>query len=307
MSELKRLAEWKVAENEIDHLGHMNMQFYGRRAEQGCAGIFKTLGLGAGELDGAGLITAAVDQHTMYRREQLVNSSLSIAGGVAAADANQITVYQEMSNDVTGDLAATFLFTLQLKDRATRHSITVPDAAVRAATVRLVKAPARSQPRSVPLGGVGAHLTIDDFVRAGVESHVRREIEAKDCDEYGFLTSARPYRMPPNTRQSQGVMDLVWGSVEGFAWPALEARTLTRKSARNGDVLDTYTALLSVTHKIIQWGAWTFEARSKELVSVNQQANIFFDVTARQTHDMPTDVRARLSTLARPELLPKQR
>lgn len=305
MTELARLAGWTVPEDEIDRLGHMNIQFYGLRAALGCGRMLERIGLGPPELAARGLTVSTVDQHTMYRREQLANSPLSIFGGVAAAGPERIAVYLEIRNDRTGDLAATFLSSLQLQDRATRMELRFPDALVEAANARQATPPARSQPRSLPLERMAADLTTGDLARAGVESHLRRVVGAADCDADGFVRPAQPRRIGAATPPSQGVMDQVWHCVDGFAWPALEARTLTLASPRLGDVLDTYTALLAVTHKILQWGTWVFEARSGQLVSVSRQVNIFFDVAARQTRDLPADVQARLSALARPALAPK--
>jgi acyl-CoA thioesterase FadM len=151
---------------------------------------------------------------------------------------------------------------------------------------------------------MGAELTVADFRRAGVAPHLRREITAALCDADGFLAPVAPKLGKPDEPWDQGVMDQVWGSVEGFVWPALEMRVLTRRTPRQGDVLETYAALLNVSHKIIHSGVWVFEARSQALVSVSHQVNIFFRLATRRPQDMAPETRERLSRLVTPGLIP---
>jgi acyl-CoA thioesterase FadM len=301
---LTPLAEWNVPQDEIDHLGHMSTLFYAQRAEQGVARIVEQLGGAPGELAAAGLIAAVVDQHTHFRREQLAGAPLTLAGGVVAQSAERIDLYQEMANAGTGEAAAMFRSGVQLRHRATRLPASIPAPWLEAAAARPIEPPARSRPRSLPLERMGADLTLDDFARAGIASHQRREITAEICDADGFLAPAPPRLVGAKGPYNQGVMDQVWGAAAGFVWPALEMRTLSPRAARQGDVLDVYTALLSVSHKIIHSGIWVFEARSSALVSVSHQVNIFFKLSTRRPQDMPADLRERLTGLAHPELLP---
>jgi acyl-CoA thioesterase FadM len=150
---------------------------------------------------------------------------------------------------------------------------------------------------------MGADLAPADFARLGIAAHLRREIASEECDADGFFAPSPPKITARNGVYNQGIMDQVWGTVPGFAWPALEMRTLMPRTPRRGDVLETYSALLSVGHKVMQSGFWTFEARSGALVAVMQQVNIFFELAARRAQDMPADVRERLTRLATPGLI----
>ena len=151
---------------------------------------------------------------------------------------------------------------------------------------------------------MGAGLTLEDFARAGIASHLRREITPQVCDADGIWAPPRPRKWAGvGGSPSQGVMDEIWGSVPGFVWPALEMRILTRGPVRQGDVLESYTALITVSHKIMHSGIWVFEATSRRLVSVIHQVNIFFNFETRRPQDMPAEVRARLERLARPQIM----
>jgi acyl-CoA thioesterase FadM len=302
MTELTRLDAWSVPQDEIDHLGHMSTLFYAQRADQGAARMLELLGAAPGALAQAGLTAAVVDRHTHFRREQLAGAPLTLAGGVAAASPARIDLYQEMANARTGEPVAMFRSGVQLQRRDTREPASLPAQWLAAATARLVQPPARSLPRSLPMERMGADLTLADFARVGIASHLRREITAEACDADGFLVPPPPKLVSGTRFYNQGVMDEVWTAVPGFVWPALEMRMLGLRAPRQGDVLDTYTALLSISHKIMQSGIWVFEARSQALVQVIHQVNIFFNLGVRRPQDMPAQVRERLGRLACPEL-----
>jgi acyl-CoA thioesterase FadM len=260
-----------------------------------------------GALAEAGLVATVADRHTHFRREQLEGAPLSLVGGVCAAEPQRLELYQEMTNTATGESSAMFRTAIRLRHVATREPAPFPSAWLEAAAGRLIPAPTRSQPRTLALDRMGADLTPEDFARVGLTSHVSREITAKDCDAQGFYVPPPPTLIRPAEGWNQGVMDHVWGAVPGHAWPALEMRVLTPRIPRQGDVLQSYTALLSAGHKIIQSGTWVFEARTGALTSVHQQVTAFFDLSTRKTLDMPVDLRARLAELATPDLLARRR
>ena len=154
---------------------------------------------------------------------------------------------------------------------------------------------------------------MDDFARVGIKSHLRREITAEECDADGFFVPPPPPTSAPlgvpgpggigGRTSTQGVMDNVWGSVPNFVWPTLEQRTLALRTPRRGDQLDSYTALVSVSDKVIVSGTWVFEAGGGALTTVNHQVNIFFNFETRRPEPMPPPVRARIAGLATPGLL----
>ncbi|MDB5448595.1 MAG: hypothetical protein JWQ97_3912 [Phenylobacterium sp.] len=305
MNGLTRLAEWTVPDDEIDHLGHMSALFYGVRARQGAAAMLANLCAGAAELEAAGLVIGLADHHTLFRREQMAASPLQLSGAVTGVAERRIELYQEMGHAGAGELAAMFNSGIELRDRATRRPVVIPAPCLEAARARQVEPTHRSQPRTLTLASMGAELTLADFRRVGIASHMRRKIRPEDCDELGFYAPPPPRIFWTKESSNQGVMDGVWGSVPGFVWPSMEMRTMEFAPIRAGDVLDSYTALISVGHKVIHSGVWVFEALSGALVSTNHQVNIFFNFETRRAQDMPAHDRARIAALATPELLAK--
>src|SRR5687768_12944421 len=107
MPELTRLTEWTVPPDEIDHLDHMSTLFYAWRADQAAMRLIEGFAGGATTLASAGLTLAVIDRHTHFLREQRGDASLVISGGVVGAASARIEIYAEMTNAVTGELAAT--------------------------------------------------------------------------------------------------------------------------------------------------------------------------------------------------------
>ncbi|MBV9511287.1 MAG: hypothetical protein JO303_13500, partial [Caulobacteraceae bacterium] len=287
---------------EIDNLGHMNTNFYVQRAREAGGLLLDGLGAGAAARREAGLIVEAVDCHNHFRREQMQGALLRLSGGVVAAAGARFELYLEMDNVRAQETAAMFRLTMELQHKVTRRPAEASAPWLRAAQQALVEPPGRSRPQTLTFERLGVGLTPDDFARAGVRPHLRREIPAAECDADGFLAPEPRLRTVPDSFPSQGVMDQIWHRFEGFAWPLLELRTHDLRRPRAGDVLETYAALLSVGHKVIHWGSWVFEARTGALVSIYQQANILFNLATRRPQDMSAEVRAEMTALSSPGL-----
>ena len=91
-----------VTEDQIDHLGHMNVRFYGVNAHMGTAAILDRLGIAR---DAA----PVVDSYTRHRREQLLGAPLVVRSGVLAAAPAELRIYHELANEDSDELAATFV------------------------------------------------------------------------------------------------------------------------------------------------------------------------------------------------------
>ncbi len=95
-----------VTEEQIDHLGHMNVRFYGTNAERAMNVLLAGLELPAE------LHLQLVDVYTRHHREQLSGARLVVHSGVVEASDDGIRLYHELTNEDTGTLAATFFHRL---------------------------------------------------------------------------------------------------------------------------------------------------------------------------------------------------
>src|SRR3546814_12500057 len=95
----------------IDHLGHMNVRYYGAAARAASDERVRRFG-GAGDLS-----VDAVDLYTRHFREQLLGADLEVRSAVLHHGGGSLRVYHELRNTETEDLAASFVHRLEARDR----------------------------------------------------------------------------------------------------------------------------------------------------------------------------------------------
>ncbi len=133
-----------VTEDQIDHLGHMNVRFYGVNAQAGTAAVLGSL------VDRDDVTLRLVDVYTRHHREQLLGSRLVVRSGIIDVRADGLRIYHELVNEDTDALAATFVHRLHSEDDS---GLPVPfpgSVADRAAAV-VVELPPRGATRSISL------------------------------------------------------------------------------------------------------------------------------------------------------------
>src|SRR5581483_3903345 len=109
-----------VTDDQIDHLGHMNVRFYGVNAHAATEAVLAGLD---GWPSGPHLVH---DAYTRHHREQLLGTSLLVRSAVLAADAHEVRIHHELVPDNAEALAATFVHRVSpIDDRGER--LPVPD------------------------------------------------------------------------------------------------------------------------------------------------------------------------------------
>jgi acyl-CoA thioester hydrolase len=91
---------------ECDHMGHMNVRWYAAKFDEACWQLLASLALTRERFarDGAGM--AAVEQRTEYKRELHAGDVVTVRSTVVEVREKTIRMRHEMTNDVTGKLAA---------------------------------------------------------------------------------------------------------------------------------------------------------------------------------------------------------
>ena len=95
------LHKTEVIPDQIDHLGHMNVRFYGEHARTGAEQLLASIGLVADD-------SRAVfgrDVYVRHHREQLVGAALEVRGGVLDASSDRIRLYEELVNREADEVA----------------------------------------------------------------------------------------------------------------------------------------------------------------------------------------------------------
>ena len=295
------LHKTEVTSDQIDHLGHMNVRYYGEHARTGGGLLLASLGLDAA----SPRAVVQRDTYTRHHREQLVGASLAVRGGVLDASPARIRLYEELVGVDTDEVAATFVLSYVVPAGEDPSPLT--DAVVDAAGSATIEIPEHGQPRTLRLdddpGATAPSLAV--LRERDLAMRVPRTIT-------GAETGGRS-TVPPNL-----LNELVWGGdpVPGRAFrpleptsdgrdigfAILETRATWVRDARIGDHIQSFGAELDIGSKTTTSRNWLVDVGRDELIGVFSVVNIAFDVGARRAVVIPDDVRERFGRRLHPDL-----
>lgn len=288
---------------ECDQMGHMNVQFYVAREQEGLASLASALGLrprGEG-IGRSGLIP--FEQHIRYHRELRPGAPYVMHGGVLEATREGLVVVQEMKHTLSGTTAATFVSSLQWCDLEYRTGQPLPAIARERAEGLRVERPATAAPRGLDLAPPRPAPTLDDADSLGLLTTLRGLVTEDLCDSLGFMKThnymGRLSDSIPNLlAQSMGrARDS--GNTGGAA---LEYRFVYRKPARAGDLLVVRSGVKSIGTKTYNWCHWMFDAESGECFATAEAVAVSLDLVQRKAMDIPPGLREVLEGLVVPGL-----
>ncbi len=286
-----------VSNDQIDHLGHMNVRFYGTNAQQGSSTVLEELGLDDAEVQ-------LTDVYTRHHREQLLGTSLVVRSGIITAQPDQIRIYHELV-DADGDtLAATFV-----------HGWTpvgtgvVPDSTIERAV--LVEIPEYGGSRSIELDAdpMVTAPSLDDVRSRGLEMREPREVGSEECDAAGrYIPEFAPMLTWAGTPIGGGARgDILHDGPNGerMGWASMETRMTSARLPELGDRIQSFGALIEMRDKTTHRIQWAFDIERGDLLTSFETVSLAFDTVGRRAMSIPQWIRdAELSTL-RPDLAPK--
>jgi acyl-CoA thioester hydrolase len=116
-----------VYPKDCDHMGHLNVASYVNKFDQATWNFFADLGLTRDYLERQGIGLAAVQQNTSYQRELMPGDVLTVRTALVELAGKKIRFRHEMTNGVTGDIAAVMELLAVCIDANTRKSRQFPD------------------------------------------------------------------------------------------------------------------------------------------------------------------------------------
>lgn len=284
-----------VTEEQIDHLGHMNVRFYGVNAAAGTRALLGELGVPPGT-------GRVVDLYTRHLREQLLGAALLVRSGVVGVVLDGLRLYHELVNEATGDLAATFVHRVRLGP--------VDPAIADAAAARVVDLPRHGAPRSVSLDtdpvasapGIARLRALDLAVRK------ERAVTAEECDAAGdyqptmaamLVWGGEPVdgRFPPLLHDGP--------NGERMGWASMETRMVVNRLPHLGERIQSFSAVTVLADKVMQNIMWAYAVDSGELLTTFEVVNLAFDVNHRRPMPIPDRIRAYERRILHPELAPE--
>jgi acyl-CoA thioester hydrolase len=127
------MSEWKTTYRGIvypwhcDHMGHMNVMWYTSKFDEACWQLLSMLGLNVARFrqDGSGM--AAVEQHIQYKRELHAGDAITIQSALLEVKDKSIHMLHKMTDDATGQVAATTVVVGVHIDAVVRKAIRLPE------------------------------------------------------------------------------------------------------------------------------------------------------------------------------------
>ena len=127
---------------QMDHMDHMNVQFYTARFDEATWHFFALIGITPGYLKQNRRGMAAVEQRTLYKRELHPGALIRVTSELLEVKAKGIRFLHRMYDTQTGEeVATTEIFGVHL-DTDTRKAVPYPQDLVKWPTV--ADAPAKS-------------------------------------------------------------------------------------------------------------------------------------------------------------------
>jgi acyl-CoA thioester hydrolase len=292
-----------VAPEEIDHLGHMNVMFYGVHARTGADRVLASLGLAC---DGETAVLQC-DTYVRHHREQVEGASLDVRGGVLEASSTGVRLYEELVNAATDELAATFVLTFVVTERATGAPRPIDPDVLAAVQAKRIDLPEHGLWRSISPDDdvVASAPTLDLLEARDLAQRQIRAITPEECDEDGVVTMFPVAALvwggePMPGRAFQPLHQLADGGQMGFA--TMETRSTWARFPRIGDRVQSFGAEVERGPKTMLTRNWVYDVDRADLVAVFSVVNVAFDLTTRRAIAVPEDLRRRWDPRLHPDL-----
>jgi acyl-CoA thioester hydrolase len=292
-----------VTDGQIDHLGHMNVRFYGANAQSGTATLL-------GELAHDEAVTfTPFDVYTRHHREQLLGARLVVRSGVIGVDAGGLRLYHELLEQDTETLAATFVHRLRCATTA-GEACPLPASIAERARARIVAVPEHGATRSIDLACDPVATAPDLAAVLGNDLAMRkvRPVTAEECDGTGaFVWSNAPGLTwggePLHRRLPEMVYDGPAG--ERMGWASMETRLVIRRLPRLGDTVQSFSAVIGLADKTSHRIQWAYDVERGDLLTTFEVVNLAFDTNARRPMSIPAGLREGERAVLHEELAPR--
>lgn len=283
---------------ECDDMGHMNVQFYVAKANEGLSVLSHHLGHGPTVARQTSRVLLPREHHIRFHREQRPGAGLTLEGGVTGRDGDTLKVYEELTNSASGTVAATINADVVLVDAQTREPQPLPtsmDAAINAHTVEL---PAHGQPRGLDMGPPVDAPTLTQADDMGMVYTWQGTVKPNKCNPHGYmnqqhfmgLVSDSIANLLSQTRGDDRSNDPNIGGA------ALEYRFVYRSWPKEGDILTLRSGLKHVGPKTYTWAHWMFDVETGKAVATAEAVAVTLDLVARKAIGIPDAMRAHLES-----------
>ena len=305
------LAVASVETWECDAMGHLNVQFYVARAEEGLGAILARLGYGPSRQRQQQIAIRTRSLHIRFHRELRPGAAYRLFGGVVV-DGNTsngpsaghfdasgaLCFYQEIRKRTDESVAATFIHTVELIDPLTRQppEPSLLQGLLLHPALSLEAVPLIGAPRGLEVGELFEQPTVADAERLGLPTIYRGPARPGDCDETGFVTPTAFMGY-----LSAGIPSLIYdlrgrdrSSKDSHGGAALEYHFHFRRPARKGDLIRVMSGLKGVGAKTQNFCHWILDDETGEAFATAEAIAVALDLKARKAVAFSDEERAHL-------------
>jgi acyl-CoA thioester hydrolase len=109
-----------------DHMGHMNVMWYVGKFDEATWRVLARIGATQSRMQKEGFRLVAVEQHIEYKRELLAGDLITVHSSVLEVKEKSVRFTHEMTNDETGEIAATMVVVGVCIDSVARKARPLP-------------------------------------------------------------------------------------------------------------------------------------------------------------------------------------
>jgi acyl-CoA thioester hydrolase len=304
-TELRCRYEGVVTDDQIDHLGHMNVRFYATKARAATDALLLEYGLGVESCAERGVAVTVPETFTRHYREQLVGAHLAVMTGVLSATEAGLRVYHELVNRDSKELAATFVHEVALQDSNSREKRPFPSGLAESAQAATVVWPNHGRPRTMDLDRKPGAPRLEVALERDLAIREPRTLTSDECDPLGFFVSSQIMNLvwggePIGRRGGWPVLDT--GDGRQMGWPTLESRHVLLETPRVGSRLQSFSAVVDVSAKTYYAHYWVFDIDRARPICTSSTVNLAFDIGARKAIEIPDAIRTDLEAGCQPDL-----
>jgi acyl-CoA thioesterase FadM len=295
-----------VTDDQIDHLGHMNVRFYGVNAHAATDSVLAGL---SGWPNGPHLVH---DGYTRHHREQLAGTPLLVRSAVLAADVNELRIHHELVPANAEALAATFVHCVSPTDERGAR-LAVPEAVVETAGAEAIEPLPYAAPRTIDLDGdaLATAPPLEVVRERRLDVRKPRTISAEECDDRGGYRADATMMLlwggePPDHAEGWGP-----GLHEGsdgalMGWALMETRVQLDRLPRVGTRIQSFGATIAIHERATHRMHWCYDLDRGEILSAFEAVDVAFDTRARRTMVIPDSIRRRQESVLHVDLAPRR-
>ena len=293
-----------VTEDQIDHLGHMNVRFYAVNAHAGLATLLRGL---PGWGDRPHVVH---DTYTRHFHEQLLGAPLEVRTGVLSVDARGLRVHHELRNRDTDDLAATFVHTVSPLDADGRR-LPLPEDVAAAALGEVVRQPDYASPRTLTLEAdlLATSPSHELLLERGLEMRKPRRVTPEECDADGrYRVEMAPMLTWGGERVGADPDEMLVETSDGvlMGWATMETRVQMGDLPSVGDRIQAFGAMVALMDKAMHRVQWAYDLDTGALLTAFEFVGLAFDVRNRRAVSIPAGYTARALERLQPDLAPSE-